>query len=82
MGHEYVGIVEEVGAEVKNIEPGQFVVGSFFASDNTCEICRAGYQTACIHRAAWASGAPRRSTCASRSPTARWSPRQACPTTT
>src|ERR671914_1123202 len=50
MGHEYVGIVEEVGSEVRLIEPGQFVVGSFFASDNTCEICRAGYQTSCIQR--------------------------------
>ena len=39
MGHEYVGIVEEVGDEVTTIMPGQFVVGSFFASDNTCEIC-------------------------------------------
>jgi hypothetical protein len=50
MGHEYAGIVEEVGAEVTTIKPGQFVVGSFFAFDNTCEICRAGYQTSCIHR--------------------------------
>src|SRR3954470_3639590 len=50
MGHEYVGIVEEVGSDVRLIEPGQFVVGSFFASDNTCEICRAGYQSSCIHR--------------------------------
>src|ERR671910_254488 len=50
MGHEYVGIVEEVGSEVENIEPGQFVVGSFFASDNTCEICRAGYHSSCVHR--------------------------------
>ena len=50
MGHEYVGIVEEVGDDVSIIKPGQFVVGSFFASDNTCEICRAGYQTHCIHR--------------------------------
>ncbi len=50
MGHEYAGIVEEVGAEVTTIKPGQFVVGSFFASDNTCEICRSGYQTSCIHR--------------------------------
>ena len=50
MGHEYVGIVEEVGSEVRLIEPGQFVVGSFFTSDNTCEICRAGYQSSCIHR--------------------------------
>ena len=50
MGHEYVGIVEEVGSEVRTVKPGQFVVGSFFASDNTCEICRAGYQSSCVHR--------------------------------
>jgi threonine dehydrogenase-like Zn-dependent dehydrogenase len=50
MGHEYAGIVEEVGAEVTTIKPGQFVVGSFFASDNSCVICRAGYQTSCIHK--------------------------------
>jgi threonine dehydrogenase-like Zn-dependent dehydrogenase len=50
IGHEYVGIVEEVGSEVATIKPGQFVIGSFFASDNTCEICRAGYQSSCIHR--------------------------------
>ncbi len=50
MGHEYAGIVEDVGAEVETIEPGQFVVGSFWASDNACEICRAGYQSACVNR--------------------------------
>ncbi|WP_448004487.1 zinc-binding dehydrogenase [Agromyces bauzanensis] len=50
MGHEYVGVVEEIGAEVRNVAVGDFVVGSFFASDNTCEICLAGYQTHCIHR--------------------------------
>ena len=50
MGHEYAGIVEEVGSAVTTIRPGQFVVGSFFASDNTCEICRAGYQSSCVHR--------------------------------
>jgi threonine dehydrogenase-like Zn-dependent dehydrogenase len=50
MGHEYAGIVQEVGAEVETIEPGQFVVGSFWASDNTCEVCRAGYQSACLNR--------------------------------
>ncbi len=50
MGHEYVGIVEEVGSHVTTITPGQFVIGSFFASDNTCEICRAGFQTSCVHR--------------------------------
>ena len=49
MGHEYVGIVEEVGSGVRNVKPGQFVVGSFFASDNTFEICQAGYQSACIN---------------------------------
>jgi threonine dehydrogenase-like Zn-dependent dehydrogenase len=50
MGHEYAGIVEEVGADVQTIQPGQFVVGSFWATDNTCEICRAGYQSACVNR--------------------------------
>jgi threonine dehydrogenase-like Zn-dependent dehydrogenase len=50
MGHEYCGIVEEIGPVVSTIEPGQFVIGSFFASDNTCEICRAGYQSSCVHR--------------------------------
>jgi threonine dehydrogenase-like Zn-dependent dehydrogenase len=50
MGHEYAGIVQEVGAEVETIKPGQFVVGSFWASDNTCEICRTGYQSACVNR--------------------------------
>lgn len=48
MGHEYVGVVEEVGSDVRNVRPGQFVVGSFFASDNTCEICLAGQQTGCV----------------------------------
>lgn len=50
MGHEYCGIVEEVGKEVKNIKPGQFVVGSFATSDNTCVICRDGYQSSCVQR--------------------------------
>jgi threonine dehydrogenase-like Zn-dependent dehydrogenase len=50
MGHEYVGIVQETGSAVRNIRPGQFVIGSFWASDNTCEICQAGYQSSCVHR--------------------------------
>jgi len=50
MGHEYCGIVEEVGSAVTSIKPGQFVIGSFFASDNTCPNCRAGYQSGCQHR--------------------------------
>ncbi len=49
MGHEYCGIVEEVGSAVTSIKPGQFVIGSFFASDNTCPNCRAGYQSSCQH---------------------------------
>src|SRR3954454_11708350 len=50
MGHEYVGIVEAVGKAVTTIKPGEFVIGSFFASDGTCEICQAGYQSSCVHR--------------------------------
>src|SRR3954447_16958127 len=50
MGHEYCGVVEEVGSEVRHIKPGQFVIGSFFASDNTCVVCGHGYQTSCLHR--------------------------------
>src|SRR6478672_9794267 len=42
--------VEAVGSDVRTVKPGQFVIGSFFASDNTCEICKAGYQTSCVHR--------------------------------
>jgi threonine dehydrogenase-like Zn-dependent dehydrogenase len=56
MGHEYAGVVEEVGSAVTGIKPGQFVVGSFFASDNTCEICRAGYHSHCVHRESAAPG--------------------------
>ncbi|HIZ36963.1 MAG TPA: zinc-dependent alcohol dehydrogenase family protein [Candidatus Ruania gallistercoris] len=49
MGHEYVGVVEQIGAEVTTVEPGDWVVGSFVISDNTCEICAAGYQSRCIN---------------------------------
>jgi threonine dehydrogenase-like Zn-dependent dehydrogenase len=49
IGHEYVGVVEQIGDEVKNVKVGDFVVGSFMASDNTCEICQAGYQSRCAH---------------------------------
>src|SRR5438270_4027242 len=50
IGHEYCGIVEEVGSAVTKIKPGQFVIGSFFASDNTCPNCQAGYHSACQKR--------------------------------
>ena len=50
MGHEYCGIVEDVGRAVTKIKPGQFIIGSFFASDNTCPNCQFGYQSSCQHR--------------------------------
>src|SRR5881296_280027 len=50
MGHEYCGIVEEVGSAVKSVKAGHFVIGSFFASDNACPTCRIGYQSSCQHR--------------------------------
>jgi threonine dehydrogenase-like Zn-dependent dehydrogenase len=50
MGHEYCGIVEEVGAAVTSVRPGQFVVGSFCLSDNTCPHCRFGFQSSCEQR--------------------------------
>ncbi len=50
MGHEYCGYVEAVGSEVTTVNVGDFVIGSFFASDNTCDICKSGYQAFCVHR--------------------------------
>lgn len=46
-GHEYCGFVDEVGRDVTSVKRGQFVIGSFFASDNTCPHCRHGHQTSC-----------------------------------
>ncbi len=50
MGHEYYGTVVEVGSDVKTIKPGQFVIGSFATSDNTCPHCRHGFQSSCEQR--------------------------------
>lgn len=50
MGHEYCGVVVEVGSEVRTIKPGQFVVGSFCISDNTCPHCQHGFQSSCEQR--------------------------------
>ncbi len=50
MGHEYCGVVVEVGSEVRAIKPGQFVVGSFCLSDNTCPHCQFGFQSSCRQR--------------------------------
>ena len=50
MGHEYCGIVEDIGSAVRSVKPGQFVIGSFATSDNTCPNCQYGYQSSCVHR--------------------------------
>jgi threonine dehydrogenase-like Zn-dependent dehydrogenase len=50
MGHEYCGTVVEVGSAVTSVRPGQFVVGSFCLSDNTCPHCRFGFQSSCVQR--------------------------------
>lgn len=50
MGHEYCGVVVEVGSAVTTVKAGQFVIGSFFASDNTCPACQIGYQSSCVNR--------------------------------
>ncbi len=50
MGHEYCGVVTEVGSAVKTVKTGQFVVGSFVISDNTCPHCRYGFQSSCEQR--------------------------------
>ncbi|MFD9303358.1 alcohol dehydrogenase catalytic domain-containing protein [Streptomyces sp. NPDC060048] len=49
-GSRVHGRVEEIGSDVKNVEVGDFIVGSFVISDNTCEICRSGSQSDCVHR--------------------------------
>lgn len=50
MGHEYCGVVVEVGSAVTTVKPGQFVVGSFCLSDNTCPHCQFGFQSSCVQR--------------------------------
>ena len=83
MGHEYVGLVEEVGSAVTTVEPGDFVVGSFVISDGTCELCRAGYPSKCVNAEFVHGGmAPRPRRLASPMPTAPSWPRPASPTTT
>jgi threonine dehydrogenase-like Zn-dependent dehydrogenase len=49
MGHEFIGVVEEVGSEVANLRPGDFVIAPFAWFDNTCEFCREGLTTSCLH---------------------------------
>ncbi|WP_237745375.1 alcohol dehydrogenase catalytic domain-containing protein [Bifidobacterium mongoliense] len=77
MGHEYVGVVTEVGSAVRTVAVGDFVVGSFCLSDGTCEICEEGYPPAV--RTAVSCPAPRPSTPVCRLRTAHWSRPPACP---
>ena len=73
MGHEYVGVVTGIGDDITTLEVGDHVVGSFVISDNTCETCRAGYQSrACTPSSSRSPSGRRPSTPASRTPTAPW----------
>jgi len=49
MGHEFIGVVEEVGSEVRTLTTGELVVAPFLWSDGTCVFCRAGLHTSCLH---------------------------------
>ena len=49
MGHELIGIVEEIGAAVTTLKVGDFVIAPFAFQDNTCVFCREGVQTSCLH---------------------------------
>ncbi|QGQ19073.1 alcohol dehydrogenase catalytic domain-containing protein [Cellulomonas sp. JZ18] len=53
MGHEFVGVVEEVGADVARVKVGDFVVAPFVVSDDTCVHCRNGVHTSCVNGAGW-----------------------------
>ena len=56
MGHEFIGVVEEIGSDVTTVTQGDLVVAPFACSDNTCEFCREGLQTSCRHGGFWAAG--------------------------
>ncbi|MFJ7075454.1 zinc-dependent alcohol dehydrogenase family protein [Streptomyces sp. NPDC098781] len=53
MGHEFLGMVEEAGSEVRGLRRGDMVVAPFVYSDNTCAYCREGLQTSCVHGGQW-----------------------------
>ncbi len=53
-GHEPMGVVEDVGGAVRHIKPGDLVLAPFAISDGTCEFCRKGLQTSCVHGNFWA----------------------------
>ena len=53
IGHEFVGVVEEVGSAVSTVRPGDVVIAPFVFSDGTCPMCREGIQTSCLHGGFW-----------------------------
>jgi threonine dehydrogenase-like Zn-dependent dehydrogenase len=53
MGHEFLGVVEDTGSDVSTRKRGDFVIGPFAISDNTCEFCREGLHTSCRHGSFW-----------------------------
>lgn len=53
MGHEFIGVVEDAGSEVATLNKGDLVVAPFAFSDGTCEFCREGLQTSCVHGGFW-----------------------------
>jgi threonine dehydrogenase-like Zn-dependent dehydrogenase len=56
MGHEFIGVVEDTGSEVSTLKKGDLVVAPFAFSDGTCEFCREGLHTSCVHGGFWATG--------------------------
>ena len=56
MGHEAIGVVEEVGSDVSKIKRGQVVIMPFVNSDGTCLFCEEGLPAACVHRAFFGNG--------------------------
>ena len=84
MGHEAIGIVEAVGADVRTVKRGDVVVMPFAYSDGTCMFCDEGLQTSCVHggflESAERPAARRRKPCESRMPTERSSRCRSAPT--
>ncbi len=56
MGHEFIGVIEDVGSEVQGLTRGQVVVAPFAFSDGTCEFCTEGLHTSCLHGGFWGNG--------------------------
>jgi len=56
MGHEFIGIVEDVGSEVTTVKKGDLVVAPWFISDGTCQFCQEGLYTSCVHGGRWGLG--------------------------